>query len=499
MAGWDICRAGRALLLAAGLLALGACGGSGVGTNGTGSPLLTGMNVGTVSGLGSIIVDGVRLDDSQARIDTSPLGTGTELAEAGLGQRVSLEFDTAADGTRTLRRVEVLPSVLGTVTAVTATTLSVMGQTVAVNTDPDKGPLTMFEAPLRALSGVKAGDLVEVHALGWSGADANLVATRIVRRAAIAGLRLAGSVQGLTLAGDGATGRFRLGGLTVQVDAGTQVEPAGAVLAEGQPVLVYAAPTALDATRQTLAASRVQITAQGQSGDAQHEQLRRTGLISGWNGRTFSIEGVTVRADFDTVVRTASGRTQPVADGLYVQVDAAFEAPAGWHVTNIVRPDTASGAELHGSAQDWTPAGGTFSVRGTPVLMAPGTTFSPVDCSFQVAAGSAYVSVTGAQTAQGVSAATVRCEAEPLGTAAPLARRGVPTAVDTVVRRLVLKVGKGAPDLAVTWDEQTYFGAPLSAAGLSAAADGAQVLDIEGSIDITGTQMRARKIKFRPL
>ena len=136
------------MLLAAGLFTLGACGGSGVGTNGTGSPLLTGMNVGTVSGLGSVIVDGVRLDDSQARIDTSPLGTDTELTETRLGQRVSLECDTGSDGAQVLRRVEVLPTVLGAVTARTATSLVVLGQMVVVNAYPDKGPLTVFESPL---------------------------------------------------------------------------------------------------------------------------------------------------------------------------------------------------------------------------------------------------------------------------------------------------------------------------------------------------------------
>ena len=124
-------RAGLAATVAGLLLAaLVACGGGSVGTNGTGSPMLLGLSVGTVSGLGSVIVDGTRHDDSTASTEISRDGTQADVGDARLGHRVSLEFGADATGTQVLQRLELLPSVVGRVSERTADTLGVLGQTL---------------------------------------------------------------------------------------------------------------------------------------------------------------------------------------------------------------------------------------------------------------------------------------------------------------------------------------------------------------------------------
>lgn len=252
-------RSGRlpAALLGAVLAAttlLASCGG-GVGSGGTGQMAGGGYGRGTITGFGSVIVDGLRYDDSDMRVeydteDGAPDAPGRRLARADLaeGQRVELEFEL--DGQA--RRASVLrisPALVGPVTSLAP--LAVAGQPVQVNGDAARGPLTRFGGGLSSGRQIKLGDRLEVHGVPAGGPGAALQATRIERLAATHGpwLRLSGMVSGL--AADG--GSFRLGALTVIVAQRGNARPA---LANGQRVQVWTRDGIADGT---LAAERVKV------------------------------------------------------------------------------------------------------------------------------------------------------------------------------------------------------------------------------------------------
>jgi hypothetical protein len=179
------------------LLVLGACGG-GVETGGTG-PTGSSYVEGPISGFGSVVVGGIRFDDSAARVEDSD-GRLRDRSELRLGMRIEVEagaIATAGDGTRsaTASRVRIAADLLGPVAAVDATgsTFMLLGQTVRV------GSFTVVDGVPGGFAALAAGDLVEVHGFIDPGLLIDrYVATRIERRSTASGAwRVRGLVRGL--------------------------------------------------------------------------------------------------------------------------------------------------------------------------------------------------------------------------------------------------------------------------------------------------------------
>lgn len=313
-------------------LVLAACGGGGgVGSGGTGD-VAGGYGSGTVTGFGSVIVDGLRYDDSQARVeyDTeagAPDAPGGTLGRSHLavGQRVELVFDTDGGASRA-SVFRISPELVGPVTSLAP--LQVAGQAVRVNTDPAHGPVTRFGGSLAALSGLALGDRVEVHGVPVpEGSSVVIQATRLDRLPQIAGpwLRLSGTVS--ALAADRSS--FRLGGLTITVTprkgGGTVITPASAVLAEGQRVQVW---TRAAISGGTVAADRVRIVERTLK---QEQAVRLSGAVAACPGRPRSAY-VCIAA---TPVALAGARyaggldAGSLADGRYVLVDGRFDTVSG--------------------------------------------------------------------------------------------------------------------------------------------------------------------------
>jgi hypothetical protein len=477
------------------LLALVACGGGGVGSNGTGSPVTIGLSVGTVSGLGSVIVDGTRHDDSAASVEVRRNGTDSDVGDVRLGHRVSLEFGTDAGGAQVLQRVELLPAVVGRVHERTADTLGVLGQTVTVNSDPARGPVTVFEAPLGSLADVRLGDAVEVHALtqrtGTAARDVRLVASRIAVRSSLSGVRVSGTVADLSSAGGGGARSFRLGRLTVALPATAAVLPQGLVLANGHAVTVFAAESAFDSATLGLEAGQVRVMAAGDTGAT----LRRAGLVGAWTGAAFEVDGVALLVDAETQTVPA-GRA--VTDGAYVQVTATLNGSGRWRATRIEHLSAESvSAELRGTLVDWSATTRTFRLRDTQVFLTEATRTDLGDCRATALTDGLYVEVKGTATAQGLRALSVACEQEPKGSKSRLERRGAVLSVDASARRLTLRRQPGDPVLTVTWTDQTYLGSSLNAAGLAALVGTSREIEVDGTLSADGLQMAARKIKLR--
>ena len=169
--------------LAAALLT--ACGGgsgsdlAGVGSGGSG------VASGSVSGFGSVIVDGVEYDDSTATRDTEDATGASVNAAIKLGQRVRLVYA----GDKVAQRIEVQAQLVGPVSAAPAAdgSMTVMGQRVRVvasASDATRSSPTVLDG-YAAAADIRAGDEVEVHgAWAYDAALASnvLVATRFEKR-----------------------------------------------------------------------------------------------------------------------------------------------------------------------------------------------------------------------------------------------------------------------------------------------------------------------------
>jgi Domain of unknown function (DUF5666) len=224
-------------------LLLAACGGGGGGGADTAAPPVTGVTppvadvpvtvMGTVTGFGSVIIDGTRFDDGAAsvKVDTNP----TELAAGSLPDvKLGMHVEATSSGGK-LSNVTIRAALMGVVGAVDAagSSFTVHQQTVGVLTTG--ATPTVFEG-LSGLAALTAGDVVEVH--GTVDETRKVVATRVERKArtdVAAGTRVGGLVQAL----DATAQTFKLGNLTVNFSAATVV-PAGKTLANGQLVAVFA-------------------------------------------------------------------------------------------------------------------------------------------------------------------------------------------------------------------------------------------------------------------
>ncbi|HMZ01650.1 MAG TPA: DUF5666 domain-containing protein, partial [Burkholderiaceae bacterium] len=255
-----------AVRLVAGALALTlvACGGSGVGSNGTGETK-QGSGVGTVTGFGSVIIDGVAYEDSDAEVLVEGSDGSTSLTETKLGQRVEVTYEPTGTGRDLAKVIRVDASLIGPVGAVDASagSLTVLGQTVQVNADAALGPVTVFDKPSfdatvgMQLGDVKVDDWVEVHAIRKTvGGLVQLQATRVEVLAPTpkpTQLRVTGTLAGLNANG------FRLGGLSVRLGSATVLQPAGSALADGQWVLVFADAASFVPATMQLDAARIRV------------------------------------------------------------------------------------------------------------------------------------------------------------------------------------------------------------------------------------------------
>jgi hypothetical protein len=131
-----------ALAAIAAVIALAGCGGgmqAGVGSGGSGAPLAVGL--GTVTGFGSIIVNGERYDESMAEVmvDERPdRPRAATVAAIRLGMRAELQHRNLVVATAT-----VSAEVIGPISSLGTSSFVALGQTVLVNSDSARP--TVFE------------------------------------------------------------------------------------------------------------------------------------------------------------------------------------------------------------------------------------------------------------------------------------------------------------------------------------------------------------------
>jgi hypothetical protein len=235
-----------ALLASAALLALvAACGGGGGGTSpsaDTPAPVAPSTQPatvnGTLTGFGSIIIDGVRYGDAAARVmvdNGAATARGAGLADLKLGMSVDAKVENGE-----VTEVVVRAAVAGPISSVdlAGQSFTIFGQTVKVSLTG--ATPTLFEG-VSGLSGLAVNDRVEVH--GTVDANRAIVATRVERKPREAdepAVRLTGIVTSL----DATARSFRFQDLTVDFSSAT-VLPANLAIANGQQALIFgdAAPS----------------------------------------------------------------------------------------------------------------------------------------------------------------------------------------------------------------------------------------------------------------
>ena len=461
-------RIGQALAALGCVILMVACGGAGeLGSGGTGTG--SSAALGTVTGLGSVFVDGVRFEDSDAAVQTEDFNGDLVLAETKLGQRVALAF--TVDGVA--QSVNIEPELLGKVSAApVGGSFSVLGQTVVVNGTAVLGPVTQFGGGYTSVNDVRPTDFVEVHGVWRTSAGVTVLqATRVDKLAAdFAFVRVVGNVSGLSNGGT----RFNLGGLTVDASAAVLV-PAGRVLTEGRSVVVYARPSDLQATgtTSTLTARRVR-SRELTNGPVQSYV---GGVVSSFvAGSSFKLGGIGVLYDASTDVRLNGAAT--LGNDTYVQVRGNFDIDGNLNARRVEVRNGKLDAELHGTAMSYVAATQTFTVRDVPVLAADAAPFDscPADLS------GAYVEVKGTLTMAGVVAQSVKCMDAPAG--AVIEWRGVASQVGVRTFHLT------PPDKNVRWTAALTFFRDVTPDALDGQALRVQGVFNQGTNVLVATEIR---------
>ena len=350
-----------AALLGAGALALvAACGGGGSSTAPTGTPGATpsSFSQGPISGFGSVIVNGVRWDDSSATV-TDDDGVSHDRSALKLGMVVSVDGSSVdhASGSGHAVAFQFGSETLGPITSIdaTASTMVVLGLTAEVTTS------TVFDSSITGgLAGLAAGDVVEIFGL-FDAANNRVVATRVEKKTGVTEYRLRGTVAGLDSTGK----TFTLGGETIAYGSASNVP---ATLANGVQVKVKLQTTQVGGAWVANKVRLILREAEDRS-DAEVE-----GVISAWTSATsFEVNGLVVDATNASFPEGSTG----VVLGAHVEIKGA--GTNGVLVATVVHvegDDHHGGGgqpkefELHGAISNVDSVKMTFALRGLTVSYA---------------------------------------------------------------------------------------------------------------------------------
>lgn len=342
-------------------LVLVACGGGGADTAVTPAAATPTVSAaaytsGTITGFGSIIVNGVRFDDSGAEVLDDDGGRhGSSALQLGASVEIESGSVDRTNGKATAVRIRYGSAVKGPVEAVdtAAGTVTVLGQTVSVS------DTTVFESTLSGgLAAVSVGQILEVHGQ-YDSTAAVWSATRIDLEDATSEYRVRGAVAAL----DTTAKTFRIGTASIYYGSAAAVP---AALADGLSVRVKLQTTAVSG--QWVATS----VKSGQRSVEDRAEAEVHGLITAWTSATsFSVNDLPV----DASTATFPDGQSAVVLGARVEVSGAVvngvlvatrvHVDDGSHGTSS---DAAAGRyELHGTLSALDTTAKTFTLRGLTV------------------------------------------------------------------------------------------------------------------------------------
>ena len=349
MLHWIFRPAHRWLLLRLLVLApLVSCGG--VDSGGTGSSIA----YGPVNGLGSIIVNGVRYDETAAAIsdedgqiigrDRLQLGVMTSVEGSGI-------VGTANERLATAHRVRIFSELIGPIGAIDASAqiLEVLGQTVRIT------PATVFGDGLPAgLANLQVGMVVEVYAR-LDIATSRYSATRIELRTGATSYVVRGKVDGV----DSTARTFNIGALVIDHSGLSPAVAANVVLGSTVRVRLETSPSG--------GVWRAISVSPGRRSIADGEEATIEGRISVFESpQRFSVDGVPVDA---TAAEFPDG-VGAIALGARVSVEGSAMGGVVYAKEVHVEDDedaSDSTFEVHGVIDALDPVGKVLTVRGVSV------------------------------------------------------------------------------------------------------------------------------------
>lgn len=376
-----------------------ACGGGGSSDSAQTQSTATSFASGPISGFGSVIINGVRFDDSKARISDDD-GAAHSRGELKLGMVAAASAGpiTSDDKGRhgEASSIEFHSELVGPVSAIDATakTLTVLGQTVDVTAT------TVFDDRLATgFAGIKTGDVVEVYGL-LDSATGHFTATRIEPKAATAIVKIRGIVANL----DTAARTFTIGTETISyATLATNLVPS--TLANGLLVRVKAQAVlvagALVATELRDVTRRVE----------DHADAEIKGRITAFtSAQQFSVDGIAVDASNASFPEGTAG----VVLGARVEVEG--HSAAGVLVATKVSIETEAEArhgefELHGAIDTLDTTAKTFTLRGLTVAYGAADVQFKNGSATNLAVG-AQLEVKGVLSSDGTMVAATRIEFE---------------------------------------------------------------------------------------
>jgi Domain of unknown function (DUF5666) len=339
-----------------------ACGGGGtqtagdIGGGGTGVDIPT-ISVGPVGGFGSVVIAGVRYDDSTSVrdiIDDDDSGSGLKL---GMQVRVEGKVKIADRSTGTANRIEMRADLRGPVTSVgkNGDRFEANGMRVRINAG------TVFDGVKPDLSDLALDDNIQAHGLFSDSRD--LIATRVQKRTACSGAACVYKSIGIVTASS-VTSITLDSGVVVAVTAQTTFSdianppPPGSVIR----IKSTTAPVALAVTAVSI--SGVNATSSDRGGKP-FDEGRLEGIVTDLTATSMKASGTAVALTATTTVVPAG---TALANGQRVKVDATWVSGALQAKTVTVDNGGASGSgyEFFGPITNFV-SSANFQVKGQTI------------------------------------------------------------------------------------------------------------------------------------
>jgi len=356
---------GFALIAPVAVAVLVACGGGGDGMGssppGSGGEGAQTVASGTLTGLGSIYVNGIEYDDSAARI-TDDFGNVQSASALKLGMQVQLtgKDPTTSTGMGNAGTIVFSSNLEGPVdsTDTAASTVTLLGQTVGVNAN------TVWDSALtNGLAGLAAGELLKVYSL-YDGATNRYIASRVEPDAGVTRYKLRGAVSNLdTVAKTYTVGPTKIdySGLASVPDGLADDMIATAELQTTVGANGWIA-TGLQLHNNGLPGNHVNVHVRGMIAD---ESSPASFTLNGW---PVDASGATFPSGQDGIVEGASVQVDGiVTNGAVIATTVDLQVPGGHHGMDF---------QVHGPIDGINANRQTFVLRGTLVSYAGDVAFT---------------------------------------------------------------------------------------------------------------------------
>jgi hypothetical protein len=361
------------LAAAAALVACGGGSGMSSSSNPTGSSTPV-MTTGTITGFGSIYVNGVHFQTTHATIRKN----GQVVAQSALkvGEIAHIKgSENDSGGTGDADSVDVDENVAGPIATIdkSAKTFTVLGQTVKIDN-------TSFSSDVMPndITGLNVADFVEVS--GMAAADGSITATRVQRDTSPGTLQVLGKAASVDTMGH----TFKINALIVDYSTATLTGFTNSPPApqDQDLVEVQGTGTAFNSATMTLTATRVdkQMSDVEENGD--HRGMELEGLITELNKSaapvfTFKVAGDPVMTTGTTVYH--NGTATDLANDVKVEVEGSLNS-SNVLVADVVSFHRNGGVELQSTVDAVTvdavdKMAGTLTVLGVQITVTSSTRF----------------------------------------------------------------------------------------------------------------------------